>query len=85
MRKLWLLGGAAVVIAGSAAFMMLSGAKSPFGGDKKDGKPPPATLEFTAREVVHPQNVALPTRIEFSGPLVAPPSSALRPRAPCSS
>ncbi|MCB2022751.1 MAG: efflux RND transporter periplasmic adaptor subunit [Rhizobacter sp.] len=81
MRKLWLLGGAAVVIAGGAAFVMLSGATSPFGGDKKDGKPPPATLEFTTREVVRPQNVSLPTRIEFSGPLVAPRTAVVRAKA----
>jgi RND family efflux transporter MFP subunit len=81
MRKLWLLGGVAVVIAGVASFVMLSGAKSPLGSAKSDGKPPPATLEFTTREVVHPQNVALPTRIEFSGPLVAPRTAIVRSKA----
>ncbi len=81
MRKLWLWGGAAVVIAGGAAFVVLSGATSPFGGNKKDGNPVPATLEFTTREVVHPQSVALPTRIEFSGPLVAPRTAIVRAKA----
>ena len=80
MRKLWLVGGAAVVIAGAAAFVMLSGATSLTGGAKKEDKPV-ATLEFTSREVVHPQNVAMPTRVEFSGPLVAPRTAIVRSKA----
>ena len=53
MRKLWLVGGAAVVIAGAAAFVMLSGATSLTGSAKKEDKPV-ATLEFTSgHEGIH--------------------------------
>ena len=65
MRKLWLIGGAAVVIAAGAAFVVLSGAKSPMHSASDKDKKPDVTLEFTSREVVSPKNVALPRRIEF--------------------
>lgn len=81
MRKLWLIGGAAVVIAAGAAFAVLSGAKSPADGAKSGDKKPDVTLEFTAREVVNPQNVTLPRKIEFSGSLVAPRTAVVRAKA----
>lgn len=81
MRKLWLMGGAAVVIAAGAAFVLLSGARSPGGGAGSKDKKPDVTLEFTSREVVSPKSVALPRRIEFSGPLVAPGTAIVRSKA----
>ena len=81
MRKLWLIGGAAVVIAAGAAFVVLSGAKSPMHGASDKDKKPDVTLEFTSREVVSPKNVALPRRIEFSGSLVAPRTAIVRAKA----
>ena len=44
--------------------------------DKRDGPPP--TLEFTQREVEAPRREALPLRLEFSGPLVAPGTAIVR-------
>ncbi|HRP27945.1 MAG TPA: efflux RND transporter periplasmic adaptor subunit [Burkholderiaceae bacterium] len=81
MRKLWLFGGAAAVIVAGAAFVVLSGAKSPLHGADGKGKKPEVTLEFTSREVVSPKNVALPRRIEFSGSLVAPRTAIVRAKA----
>lgn len=79
MRKLWLIGGVAAVIAAGGAFALLSGAKSSGHGDKD--KKPDVTLEFTSTEVVSPKNVAMPRRIEFSGPLVAPRTAIVRAKA----
>ena len=81
MRKLWLIGGAAVVIAAGAAFVVLTGAKSPLNSAKAKDKKTDVTLEFTSREVVSPKNVALPRRIEFSGSLVAPRTAIVRAKA----
>jgi membrane fusion protein (multidrug efflux system) len=38
-------------------------------------------LEFTPREVVQPQLARLPSRLEFSGPLVAPQTAVVRAKA----
>ncbi len=81
MRKLWLIGGAAVVIAAGAAFVLLSGAKSPAASADAKDKKPDVTLEFTSREVVNPKSVSLPRRIEFFGPLVAPRTAIVRAKS----
>jgi membrane fusion protein (multidrug efflux system) len=44
---------------------------------KKDDKPP-ATLEFSAREVESPRRETLPLLLQFSGPLVAPRTAVVR-------
>ena len=80
MRKLWLMGGVAAVIVAGIASVVVSRATST-GGDGKKGKPPETALEFTAQEVVRPQSVAMPLRIEFSGPLVAPRTAVVRAKA----
>ncbi len=72
MRKLWLIGGATAVIAAGAAFVLLSGAKSPAASADAKDKKPDVTLEFTSREVVNPKSVTLPRRIEFTAPHDAP-------------
>ena len=55
-------------------------AKSSQAKKDKDGKPD-VTLEFAQREVVAPQLMAMPTVIEFSGPLVAPQTAIVRAKA----
>jgi membrane fusion protein (multidrug efflux system) len=85
MQRKWLIGGGIVVVAAlgvGAAFV--SGA-IPAGGRqtaKKDGeKKPEIPLEFATREVTQPQLAAMPARIEFSGPLVAPGTAVLKAKA----
>ena len=80
MRKQWLVGGVAAVIVAGIAFAIVSRAMSS-GGDGKKGKGPEVALEFTPQEVVRPLSVAMPLRIEFSGPLVAPRTAIVRAKA----
>ncbi len=82
MRKpVWWIGGALVLaLAGVAAAVVTRSGKAASGADAtkdKDGKPI-VTLEFTPREVVAPTLAAMPTLIEFSGPLVAPQTAIVR-------
>ena len=79
MRKQWLIGGVATVIAVAIASVVASRAMS--SGDGKKDKGPEVALEFTAQEVVRPLSVAMPLRIEFSGPLVAPRTAIVRAKA----
>ena len=76
-RRWWIVGGVAVLAAaGVAAAVALSRpGKKP--GDDKDA----VTLEFTPREVVSPALATMTTRIEFSGPLVAPQTAVVRAKA----
>ena len=80
MRKRWLIGSVAAVAAIGIAFVVVSRAMSA-GADGKKGKPPEVALEFTTQEVVRPLKVAMPLRIEFSGPLVAPRTAVVRAKA----
>ena len=88
MNKRWWIGGTAALLLAAGAAAMLSGAVSlpglealakavQSGKDKK----PEVTLEFLASELVQPATVRLPTRLEFSGPLVAPDTAVVRARA----
>ncbi|MBS0448407.1 MAG: efflux RND transporter periplasmic adaptor subunit [Proteobacteria bacterium] len=80
MRKLWLVGGVAVVIAAGVAFGVVSRAKS--GGPSAEAKKPAdVALEFTNGEVAHPKLLALPEHIEFSGALMAPRTAIVRAKA----
>ena len=79
MRKQWLIGGVATVLAVAIASVVASRAMS--SGDGKKDKGPEVALEFTAQEVVRPLSVAMPLRIEFSGPLVAPRTAIVRAKA----
>jgi RND family efflux transporter MFP subunit len=79
MRKLWLIGGVAVVIAAGVAFGVVSRAKS--GGSAEAKKPAEVALEFTKAEVTRPKLLALPEHIEFSGALMAPNSAVVRAKA----
>jgi RND family efflux transporter MFP subunit len=78
MRKQWLIGGGVAIIVASIAVAVVSRAKS--GEDAKDKKPE-VTLEFTPAEVVRPLMAAMPERIEFSGPLMAPQTAVVRAKA----
>jgi RND family efflux transporter MFP subunit len=78
MAKLWLIGSVAAVIVAGIASVVVSRAT---GADGKKDKPAAAVLEFTAQEVVRPRNVAMPLRVEFSGPLVAPRTAVVRAKA----
>lgn len=78
MRKLWLTAGVTALIIAGIAVVVVSRAKS---GSDADDKKNEVALEFTQQEVVRPQAVALPLRIEFSGPLVAPRTAVVRAKA----
>ena len=79
MRKPWLVGGSvAIIVAIVAVGVVQSRAKS---GDGNKDKKPDVTLEFTPGEVVKPLLAAMPERIEFSGPLMAPRTAVVRAKA----
>ncbi len=78
MRKAWWIGGTVVLALAGVATAVAMVAKPGAAGKKdKDGKPE-VTLEFAPREVVAPMWVAMPSVIEFSGPLVAPRTAVVR-------
>lgn len=79
MRKLWLIGSGLAVIAALTAAVVVSRAKSSDNADAKNK--PEVTLEFTPAEVVRPVLAAMPERIEFSGPLMAPRTAVVRAKA----
>ena len=80
MRKQWLVGGGVAIIIAAAALVAVSRAKSNAAAEDKDKKPA-VTLEFTPAEVVKPVVMAMPERIEFSGPLMAPRTAVVRAKA----
>jgi RND family efflux transporter MFP subunit len=80
MRKRWLVGGGVAIIVVASALMVVTRAKSTRPADDKDKKPD-VTLEFTPGEVVRPTLAAMPDRIEFSGPLLAPSTAVVRAKA----
>ena len=82
MRKQWLVGGGVAIIVAIVAIVAVgvlqSRARS---GDVNKDKKPEVTLEFTPAEVVKPLLAAMPERIEFSGPLMAPRTAVVRAKA----
>lgn len=88
MKKRWMLLGVVVLGLGAAGGAYKAGllpgalvmAKSVSGGAKKGDKKD-VTLEFTPREVAQPQMARLASRLEFSGPLVAPSTAVVRAKA----
>ena len=78
MRKPWLVGGGVAIIVVAIAAGVSIRAKSK--DDSKDKKPV-VTLEFTPTEVVTPLLAAMPERVEFSGPLIAPRTAVVRAKA----
>lgn len=80
MRKQWLMGGGVAIIVVAAALLAVSRAKSTGPAEDKDKKAS-VTLEFTPAEVIGPVRMAMPERIEFSGPLMAPRTAIVRAKA----
>jgi len=82
MRKRWLISGVtAVVVAAGLAGMLSSGNLFSSMLKKESADKPAATLEFLAREVVHPAQADMAEVIAFSGPLVAPGTAIVRAKA----
>jgi len=79
MRKQWLMGGGIAIIVVAIAVGVALRAKSR--SDVKDAGKPDVTLEFTPAEVARPLLAAMPERIEFSGPLMAPRTAVVRAKA----
>jgi RND family efflux transporter MFP subunit len=74
-NKAWWIGGVATLaLAGAVGAVAVS-------QGKKDEKPAEVTLEFTPREVGRPTIATIATRVEFSGPLVAPQTATVRAKA----
>lgn len=84
MGKKWLIGGGVVaVLALTGGVAVMSGAVAlPSSGAGKDKKAEAPPLEFVEREVVQPLQARMPTRVTFSGPLVAPRSATVRAKLP---
>jgi RND family efflux transporter MFP subunit len=80
MRKQWLMGGGVAIIVVAAALLAVSRAKSTGPAEDKDKKAS-VTLEFTPAEVIRPVLMAMPERVEFSGPLMAPRTAVVRAKA----
>lgn len=83
MRKHWLVGGVvalSVAVVGSA--MAWRAYSASVAEAKKKAAAAVVALEFTPAEVVRPLLAAIPERIEFSGPLVAPRTAVVRAKAP---
>ena len=76
-KRVWWIGGTvALALAGVAAAVATVG--KPGGAKKDNDAKADVTLEFAPREVVAPTLAAMPTLIEFSGPLVAPQTAVVR-------
>lgn len=73
--RAWWIGGVALLAVVGAVGALALGKKS------KDDKPVEVTLEFAPREVTAPALARIATRIEFSGPLVAPQTATVRAQA----
>lgn len=63
-----------LALAGAAAASLFKGRKA-----EPDKSPPP--LQFKSAEVTRPKLVAMPRRIDFSGPLVAPNTAIVKAKA----
>ena len=81
MRKPWVVGGTVAIIVALTAVGLTLRAKSASEAREKEKQAAIVTLEFTPGEVVRPVLAALPERIEFSGPLMAPRTAVVRAKA----
>ena len=88
MRKRWVFGVVAVVVAIGAGFAIKAGqgsAAMPAGAAMAANAPDAAAsevpLDFTASEAARPVTLALPQMVEFSGALVAPNTAIVRAKA----
>lgn len=86
MRRRWLVSlGVVVVVGGLGAAVVQRAMSNAAKGDAAKGPQSAASappLEFRAQEVTRPTMTALPQRLEFSGPLVAPNTAVVRAKAP---
>ena len=83
MSKAWWMGGVAVLaVAGTALLVVTRMQATKADEERKKAEAANVTLEFSATEVVAPQRLSLPQRVEFSGPLVAPGTAMVRVKAP---
>jgi RND family efflux transporter MFP subunit len=80
MRKPWLVGGAVAAII-AIGLVGVAAMRAHGGGDHGPSNKPAVALEFTPAEVVRPVLAAVPERIEFSGPLMAPRTAVVRSKA----
>src|SRR2546423_14006564 len=76
-RRRWWVGGTIATLAVAGALLALA----PRLSGSKDNQKPVVALEFLPAEVVRPALAAMPLRIEFSGPLVAPRTAVVRAKA----
>ncbi len=81
MRKQWVIGGSAAVIVAALALAIVSRVLHDKSNADRPDKKPEVTLEFAPNEVVKPQLVAMPERVEFSGSLMAPRTAIVRAKA----
>ncbi len=81
MRKQWVIGGSAAVIVAALALAAVSRVLHDKRNADHPDKKPVVTLEFAPGEVVNPQLVAMPERVEFSGSLMAPRTAIVRAKA----
>lgn len=76
-QRRWIGGLAAVLVLA----LLVGGVVARKARSSAEDKPKEATLVFTPAEVVQPQRLALPGRVTFSGPLVAPSTAIVRAKA----
>lgn len=75
--RTWVSAAVVLALAGGGAAVWMKNA----GGKPAEAPAGPPPLAFVAREVTLPQRAAMPERIEFSGPLVAPQTAIVRAKA----
>lgn len=80
MRRKWLIGAAATAVVG-VSLTLLVVARVQGSADKGRGPKADAVLQFRSSEVTRPVLTALPERVYFSGPLVAPNTAVVRAKA----
>jgi RND family efflux transporter MFP subunit len=78
MRTHWLIGPGVAIAIGIAAAVVV--ARGKMNGSGKDDLAT-VTLEFLPAEVVQPELRTMASRVEFSGPLVAPNTAVVRAKA----
>jgi membrane fusion protein, multidrug efflux system len=88
MRKRFVFGVAAVVVAIGAGFAIKAGkgaaavpATAAMAANAPDAAASQVPLDFTASEATRPVTLALPQMVEFSGALVAPNTAMVRAKA----
>ena len=81
MRKPWLVGGGVAIMVALVALVAVGVVSRAKSSDAPTDKKPEVTLEFTPAEVVRPLLAAMPERVEFSGPLMAPRTAVVRAKA----